>query len=185
MKQATLSSLKGVVVVEEFARQKAILELENISDDDILGVIDNLSKKKPCREVILSTGIGHCLEQLQKTCSKQVALEINKLFDFWEMNKEKSQPTFEVRYDNFTRHLRRTSKKYFFKELGDTEADDKLADILEKEIFHKCKRLTTKSYRRTVRKVIFVLRHNSEEKNALKKGEVSPVHLVKKYQKLN
>lgn len=41
--------------------------------------------------------------------------------EYWELNIEKHQPTVEVRYDNLTLHIRKTSVKFFLKELGGKE----------------------------------------------------------------
>lgn len=71
--------------------------------------------------------------------------------------------------------------KKFTKSYFSLQEDEKLADILEREIFHKCKRLISKSYRRTVRKIIFVLRHEKNENIAFKEGKISPTEFVKKY----
>lgn len=71
--------------------------------------------------------------------------------------------------------------KAFFLLFFFLQEDEKLADILEREIFHKCKRLISKSYRKTVRKIIFVLRHEKSENIAFKEGKISPTEFVKKY----
>lgn len=182
LKQATISSLKGVVVVEDFIRYKNVLDNPNESDDYKLNALNHLKQKKPAKEIIINTGIGTTLKTLINHPNEDIKNEVKKLCESWDIDaKTKHQPTIEVKYDNLTLHIRRTSVKFFLKELGGEEEDEKLADIVEKEIFHKCKRLISKSYRKTVRKIIFVLRHESSENSALKQGKISPTEFVRKY----
>lgn len=184
--QTTISSLKGVVVVEDFIRHKNILDNAGESEECVLNALNYLKKKKPCKEVINSTGIGPTLKSLLNHSNADIANEAKNLRDYWAIDTttSKSQPTVEVRYDNLTMHIRKTSVNFFLKELGGAEVDEKLADVVEREIFHKCKRLISKSYRRTVRKVVFILRHHKDQNEALKEGQISPTEFVKKYLRL-
>jgi len=180
--QATLSSLKGVVIVEDFQRHKNVLENSGESKEVILTTLSYLNKKKPCKEVISSIGIGQTLKKLQEHSDEEIVAAVKNLCKYWELEGEiKIQPTVEVRYDNLTRHIRRNALRLFTEALGGKEEDEKLADILEKEIFHQNKRLISKSYRKTVRKIVFTLRHKENEKIALKSGKVTQVEFVKKY----
>ncbi|XP_054724232.1 transcription elongation factor A N-terminal and central domain-containing protein 2-like [Uloborus diversus] len=182
LKQATLSSLKGVVIMEDFIRHKNLLNNEDESDDAKLESLTYLKGKKPSKEIISSTGIGAVLRSFENHGNKKIADEAKDLCKFWELHtSQKCQPTVEVRYDNLTRHIRRTSTRLFAAELGDGEEDEKTADALEKEIFHKCNRFISKSYRKTVRKITFVLRHDGAEKEAFKNGKISPSQFVLKY----
>ncbi|GFS56263.1 transcription elongation factor A N-terminal and central domain-containing protein 2 [Trichonephila clavipes] len=179
LKQATLTSLKGVVVVEDFIRHKNILNNQKESEETILNTLDDLTKKRPCKEVISSTGIGNSLQVLGNHINERIANKAKKLIELWELDgSSKKQPTVEVRYDNLTRHIRRRAVRLFTEALGGQEADEKSADILEKEIFYKCKRLISKSYKRTVRKIVFVLRHQEKRRKALKKGQITHSQLV-------
>ncbi|GFT27457.1 transcription elongation factor A N-terminal and central domain-containing protein 2 [Nephila pilipes] len=179
LKQATLTSLKGVVVVEDFIRHKNILNNPKESEETILNTLDNLRKKKPSKEVISTTGIGNTLQVLENHSNERIVNEVKKLIKLWELNgSSKSQPTFEVRYDNLTRHIRRSAVRLLTETLGGQETDEKFADTLEKEIFYKCNRLTSKSYKRTVRKIVFVLRHQEKRREALKKGQTTHVQFV-------
>ncbi|PRD29539.1 UNVERIFIED_CONTAM: Transcription elongation factor A N-terminal and central domain-containing protein 2 [Trichonephila clavipes] len=205
LKQATFTSLKGVVVVEDFIRHKNILNIQKESEETILNTLDDLTKKRPCKEVISSTGIGtftflilliylillnvlknitgttesNSLQVLGNHINERIANKAKKLIELWELDgSSKKQPTVEVRYDNLTRHIRRSAVRLFTEALGGQEADEKSADILEKEIFYKCKRLISKSYKRTVRKIVFVLRHQEKRRKALKKGQITHSQLV-------
>lgn len=179
LKQATLTSLKGVVVVEDFIRHRNILNNKIESEETILNTLDDLTKKKPCKEVISSTGIGNTLQVLENHLNEKIAKKAKKVIKFWELDgSSKNQPTVEVRYDNLTRHVRRTAIRLFTEALGGQEIDEKCADILEKEIFYKCRRLISKSYKRTVRKIVFVLRHQEKRREAFKKGYITHLQLV-------
>lgn len=182
LKQATISSLKGVVVVEDFQRHKNVLENPVESKENILKSLSYLKKKKPCGEVISSIGIGETLQNLQKHSDDDVVIAVKDLCNYWKLDSDKkTQPTIEVRYDNFTRYFRRNAVKLFTSALGGTEEDEKIADVLEREIFHQNKRLLSKSYKKMVRKIVFALRHRESEKTSLKNGTITQVELVKKY----
>ncbi|XP_035207545.1 transcription elongation factor A N-terminal and central domain-containing protein 2-like isoform X1 [Stegodyphus dumicola] len=184
LKQATLSSLKGVVVVEDFLRHKNVLESEDETEDVILKSLSYLKMKKPAKEVLSSTGIGVVVKALENHTSEKISNEAKNLSKLWVLDGEcKRQPTVKVRYDNLTRHIRRTSVKFFLKELGENEKNEKIADILEREIFNQSNRLISKSYKKTVRKIIFVLRHDAAENAALKNGKVTPVSFAIKYRR--
>ncbi|CAL1293076.1 unnamed protein product [Larinioides sclopetarius] len=179
MKQATLTSLKGVVVVEDFTRYKNALDNQEESEENVLRILNSLKEKKPCKDVISSTGIGKTLQTLENHPNKRITTEVAKLIQMWDLlGSSKRQPTVEVRYDNLTRHIRRTSVRLFAEALGGQENDEQCADILEKEIFHKCNKLITKSYKRTVRKIVFTLRHQEKKRKALKKSETTHLQFV-------
>ncbi|XP_015930511.1 transcription elongation factor A N-terminal and central domain-containing protein 2 [Parasteatoda tepidariorum] len=181
LKQATLSSLKGVVVVEDFLRHKNVLENAVESKEVVLSTLSYLKKKKPSKEVLEKIGIEPSLKILKNHCDKDIAQEAKNLCEYWELEgNAKVQPTVEVRYDNLTRHIRRNALRLFTEALGGQEDDEKIADKLEKEIFHITKRLISKNYRKTVRKVVFKLRHNENEKIALKTNKMTQVEFVKR-----
>ncbi|GIZ01833.1 transcription elongation factor A N-terminal and central domain-containing protein 2 [Caerostris extrusa] len=152
MKQATLTSLKGVVVVEDLLRHKSILD-NSKETEDIINALNYLKKKKPCKEVIASTAIDKSLQEL------------------------KSNPN-KIRYDNLTRHIRRNAVRLFTEALGGLESDEICADTIEKEIFHHYKRLISKPYKKTVRKVVFMIKHREKEREALRKHQMSYMQLL-------
>ncbi|KAG8176207.1 hypothetical protein JTE90_001727 [Oedothorax gibbosus] len=179
LKQATLSSLKGVVVVEDLQRRKNILDNPRESDEIILTTLNYLMQKRPCKEVIDSTGIALTMKKLEKHSNTEISQKAKELRKSWKPNDStKCQPTVEVRYDNLTRHIRRKAVQLFCEALGGQEEDDKLADSVEREIFHKCERLISKTYRKNVRKIVFILRHQETKKNELKQGDVTFVQFV-------
>ncbi|XP_055934093.1 transcription elongation factor A N-terminal and central domain-containing protein 2-like [Argiope bruennichi] len=179
MKQATLTSLKGVVVVEDFTRYKNALDNQDETEENVIQILNSLKEKKPGKEVISSTGIDKTLQALENHPNKKIAAEVAELIQMWNLiGSGKRQPTVEVRYDNLTRHIRRTSVRLFTEALGGHETDEQCADILEREIFHKCNKFITKSYKRTVRKIVFTLRHQEKKRKALRKSEFTHLQFV-------
>lgn len=66
LKQTTLQSLAGVVVLEELEHAKKVLESEEESVDRKLDVLNNLKNKKPSKEVLVKVGIGRTVRKLSK-----------------------------------------------------------------------------------------------------------------------
>ncbi|OPL07250.1 hypothetical protein AM593_03838, partial [Mytilus galloprovincialis] len=58
MKQSTIESLQGVVVVEEIRRLKSKLQLESTSKEEMVDSLNKLGQKIPPRHVMLDTKIG-------------------------------------------------------------------------------------------------------------------------------
>ena len=65
--------------------------------------------------------VGKTLKALENHPNKDIVSGAKKLSEYWELNVQKHQPTMEVRYDNLTLHIRKTSVKFFLKELGGNE----------------------------------------------------------------
>lgn len=179
-KQATLESLKGVVVIEDLLRHKAILEWKNQSEEKLLQSLSELIKKRPSKEVLISTKIGHIVHKLCKHSNSEVSKKAKYLFEDWKtyVLSKMNRPTIIVRSDLQTEKFRETAKK-LLAEAFNKKKSSKLVNLLEKEIFHLCKRLINANYRRTVRKVVFTLKHNPSICEELKLGKLSVQELLK------
>ncbi|GIZ01829.1 transcription elongation factor A N-terminal and central domain-containing protein 2 [Caerostris extrusa] len=112
---------------------KSILD-NSKETEDIINALNYLKKKKPCKEVIASTAIDKSLQELKSNPNKSIVEEAEKLINLWELNgSSKIQPTFDVRYDNLTRHIRRNAVRLFTEALGGLESDEICADTIEKK----------------------------------------------------
>ena len=74
LKQTTLQSLAGVVVLEELEQAKKVLESEEESIEKKLEVLNNLRHKKPSKEVLIKVGIGRTVRKLSKVFSTYKAV---------------------------------------------------------------------------------------------------------------
>ena len=66
LKQTTLQSLAGVVVLEDFVQAKKILESDEETIERKLDVLQGLKNKKPSKEVLIKVGIGKTVRKLSK-----------------------------------------------------------------------------------------------------------------------
>ncbi|XP_013785380.1 transcription elongation factor A N-terminal and central domain-containing protein 2-like isoform X2 [Limulus polyphemus] len=178
-KQATLESLKGVVVIEEIIRHKTILELRDQTTTELIKSLMELSKKQPSKEILISTGIGRTVHKLCKHKEMEVVNLAQKIYQEWKKHvlSKHNQPLLEVRCDLKTQEFRQTARKWLVKALGEQE-DGQLAEALEREIFHISGRLVKGMYRRHVRKVVFTLQYGEKERKALASRQLSLTKFV-------
>ena len=66
LKQSTLQSLAGVVVIEELEEFKIILESDQESGEKKLTILNKLLDKNPSKEVLIKVGIGKTVRGLRK-----------------------------------------------------------------------------------------------------------------------
>ncbi|XP_023220438.1 transcription elongation factor A N-terminal and central domain-containing protein 2-like [Centruroides sculpturatus] len=179
-KQATLESLKGVVVIEDILRHKAILEWKNQEVENMLRSLEELSKKTPSKEILISTKIGHLVHKLCKHTNSEVSEKAKHLYEDWKTHilSKMNKPSIEVRSDIQTEKFREVAKRLLAESLNKKESS-KLVNLLEKQIFHLCKRLINKNYRRTVRKVVFTIKNSPTVSEKLKLGKLSVEELLR------
>ena len=83
LRQSTLQSLAGVVVIEEFEQYKITLESDQASQEKKLTVLNKLLDKNPSKDVLIKVGIGKTVRSLRKIgdpTDKKIK-EIQKLSD--------------------------------------------------------------------------------------------------------
>ncbi|XP_071985258.1 transcription elongation factor A N-terminal and central domain-containing protein 2 [Engystomops pustulosus] len=182
--QATLHSLKRVVVLEDIKRWKCILELPHQTTENLTDALTQLKKKIPSEEVIRSTRIGEAVENLQIHHDTEVSKLAKEVHSQWEtfIQEQRCRPTIEVRSDAATEKLRSNARRMLSQAL-DKEGGDSLAECIEREVFHQSSRLISAPYRRTVRALVFALKHKAEIRTQVTDGHLPVNQLVKSHKK--
>ncbi|WAR10874.1 TEAN2-like protein [Mya arenaria] len=153
LKQTTIESLKGVVVVDEVLRHKSRLRLETTSKQEKLTSLVELGKKIPPRHIMQSTKIEHM-----------------------------ERPQIEVKCDLKTEKVR-TSGKHLLAGALQLEETHQLPQTIERETFHDHRRLISHSYKRTIRNLVFILKHQEDMRSKVTSGEITVTDFVKEHKK--
>ncbi|XP_063284172.1 transcription elongation factor A N-terminal and central domain-containing protein 2 [Pelobates fuscus] len=182
--QATLYSLKRVVVLEDIKRWKCILEFPNQTTENLMNTLKELKKKIPSEEVIRSTKIGEAVGSLQTHDDKDVSHLAQEVYNNWEtfIKENRSKPNIEVRCDAATEKLRQNARRLLAEALN-MEADHSLVECIEREVFHQTSRLINVHYRRTIRALVFALKHKAETRCQVKEGTIKIHELVQSHKK--
>ncbi|KAK7079463.1 Transcription elongation factor A N-terminal and central domain-containing protein 2 [Halocaridina rubra] len=209
MKQATIESLSGVVIIEDLERAKIILGRSDTSVELKVDTLQSLRQKNPAKEVLLKTGIGKTVHKLCKHENEQIAKEATGVYKKWKESvlSKVSRPLMEVECDQKTKDFRNLARQMLLGSLrtkysvekdsktGKCESSDgkkksktdsktsnsveDLAEYIEREVYSVCNRKATNPYRRTIRKLVFGLRHQHELRMSVIDSSLSVQDLVK------
>ena len=164
LKQASLFSLRGVVVIEELHRQNKQLKDKTLSLQRKEEILLQLAAKKPSTKLIIETGIGRTVRRLSKESDAAT-----KVYDLWRNEVEKRESLKErgpidITCDAETNAWRRKARRLIC-DTGVTDANV-LAD-LEKNIFDATGHLINITYRKTVRRMVFACKHQPDLRRKL------------------
>ncbi|XP_060590772.1 transcription elongation factor A N-terminal and central domain-containing protein 2-like [Ruditapes philippinarum] len=180
MKQATITSLKGVVVVDDILHHKSRLQLATSSKEEKLHSLSELLKKIPPRHIMMSTKIGNVIKKLQNNEDEDIRKAAKKVYVKWRTHfvEHMERPMIEVKCDLKTEKLRASGTKLLTEALC-VQASDKLPEAIERETFQLHKRLINNSYRRTIRHLVFMLKNQEDLRTKVKSGEITVTDFVK------
>ena len=164
LKQASLFSLRGVVVIEELQRQKKQLKDKKLSPQRKEEILLQLAAKKPSTKLIIETGIGRTVKRLSKESEAA-----KKVYDLWRSEIEKRESLKErgpidVSCDAETNAWRSKARRL----IGDAGVTDvNVLTGLEKNLFDATGHLINTTYRRTVRRMVFACKHQEDLRQKL------------------
>ncbi|KAL3869422.1 hypothetical protein ACJMK2_042106 [Sinanodonta woodiana] len=184
LKQTTIESLKGVVIVEDILRHKSILVLKTSSKEEILNSLRELGKKIPSRNVMLDTKIGRTVNKLCKNEDQEISQAAKRVYIKWRSHFEDhfSRPLIEVRCDLKTERLRTSGRKLLTDALQ-VETNHSLPDAIERQVFQEHRQLVNNNYKRTMRALVFLLKNQQNMRTKVLAGEITVKHLVKENKK--
>ncbi|OWK04695.1 TCEANC2 [Cervus elaphus hippelaphus] len=108
---------------------------------------------------------------MRQHSDSEVACLAREVYTEWRtfIEKHVNRPSIEVRSDARTESFRKNAQKLLSEAL-ELEMDHLLVENIERETFHLCSRLINGPYRRTVRALVFTLKHRAEIREQVKNG---------------
>lgn len=115
------------------------------------------------------------MNKIRRHADPEVAGLAKEVYTEWKtfIEKHLDRPSIEVRSDPKTESFRKNAQKLLSEAL-ELKMDHLLVENIERETFHLCSRLINGPYRRTVRTLVFTLKHRAEIREQVKSG-VLPV----------
>ncbi len=172
LRQASLSSLAGVVVLEDLERDNALLKDASADEYDKVRALRRLTSKRPCLDALCSTGIGRTIRKLatKEEASPEVKEAAKKVYRLWRgelerKDKLRQKSPVEVAWDSDTIEWRQKARDL----LGAQFSQGDWPDRLEGELFESNHRLLNGAYRRCVRRMVFHLKQQSVRDRLLNK----------------
>ncbi|XP_076064624.1 transcription elongation factor A N-terminal and central domain-containing protein 2-like [Oratosquilla oratoria] len=123
-RQATIETLKGVVVIEDLERARVVLERDDTPIDLKVDTLEKIGCKNPGKDILIKTKIGKTVHKLCKHEDKKLAAAANKVYKKWKENivSKVGKPSIEVAYDDKTQNFRNTARKWIRNSLqGDSK----------------------------------------------------------------
>lgn len=191
LKQSTLHSLAGVVVLEDLQRARQQLESHTESEETKCRLLRQLREKRPAKEVLVKIGIGRTVRKLSKEAeSSEVRRLSGAVYRAWrrelERKVELSTSKQTVRSDKETERVQRAAVTQLglalAVHLGPGPATTSLAEQLERAIRQKTAGLVGASYRKRARKLVFALKGSGEVCSQLQAGSLAPADLLSHHQ---
>merc|ERR1719510_571177 len=185
--QRTVTELKGVVGLESIQNAVKILQDKNVPANEKTSLLVKLSTKQPSTDIIKSSGIGKFVRKISKVSipnmneeERKLVTTAEKLYEMWKYTVQKrveiecratdiaidyNAPTKKIRENAANLILRAANAKGGKHHDGNNHYNEKFKSIaskVEKFLFEKHNRLTNDKYRKSIRKLIFDIRHDKD-----------------------